>query len=791
MNDEHDAGRPASPGPDPRIGDPLARRLLELGLMQENRFTPGGDVPTPEELNELLPEYDIEGLIGKGGMGAVFRARQKSLDRVVALKVLIEPETDAGFAERFQREARTLASLSHPGIVAVHDFGRAGDHWYLSMELVEGTDLRRVIDGRAITPREALEIVSQVCEALQFAHDKGVVHRDIKPGNVLLDAQGQVKITDFGLAKMLGVRPAPALTRATQVMGTPNYMAPEQWETPLEVDHRADIYSLGVVLYELLTGELPMGNFALPSQRVQVDVRLDDVVLRALQKELPRRYQSAADVRSDVQHVVAHPERQRVGGRRDGALVLSWAAAAGFALLAVLFASGWIPGRASSTTGGSSARAASLAPASTVVEVVQMRDLLVEEDGRYVAKTIEFDALGVPSISTHFAEVFDMDEGDVALANGFLRTQRQAYVALETSRSTAQWSPRTNAVFLRIDDFGNEGSELVANTMALLEGTLGGRQVPEAARQEILRALFPLVQGGRGELTMVGDEPTLEMNAGTWGILEARGDRIEREFGNLLADLAQPPTSALPATLALIRSLEAFDWGPFQMEVSQCSGQELLKTETGPNDVDVRYLFERDPVPCSFLVEVVLARPPVDGESDQSDSAGRTTPVLPDLEGELQPRLTAYLRGQTGYELDRVRVSDHDDVLSVMVFAKSVGTPGSLLDSDEDLQFTSVTQDLTAAVRAAGFEGKFEGLYDHEVAPHFFSQVETRFEYDGEAAGGRVKDFLQCLTRALPGDEAGTISEFKIRPYKLRRMNSPGLKAEVVVVQRKAWPRPR
>ncbi|MEE2939542.1 MAG: serine/threonine-protein kinase [Planctomycetota bacterium] len=789
MNDEHEAGRPASPGPDPRIGDSLARRLLELGLMQENRFTPGGDVPTPEELNELLPEYEIEGLIGKGGMGAVFRARQKSLDRVVALKVLIEPEADAGFAERFQREAQTLASLSHPGIVAVHDFGRAGDHWYLSMELVEGTDLRRVIDGRAITPREALEIVSQVCEALQFAHDKGVVHRDIKPGNVLLDVQGQVKITDFGLAKMLGVRPAPALTRATQVMGTPNYMAPEQWETPLEVDHRADIYSLGVVLYELLTGELPMGNFALPSQRVQVDVRLDDVVLRALQKELPRRYQSAADVRTDVQHVVAHPEQQRVGSRRDGALVLGWVAAAGFALLALLFASGWIPGRASSTTGGSSARAAS--PASSSVEVVKMRDLLVEEDGRFVAKTIEFDAQGVPSISAHFAEVFDMDEGEVALADDFLRTQRQAYVALETSRTMAQWSPRTDKVILRIDDFGDEGSELVANTMALLEGTLGGRQVPDAARQEILRALFPLVRGGRGELTMVGDEPTLEISAGGGGTREVRGDRIEREFGNLLAGLAQPPTSALPATMALIRSLEAFDWGPLRTELSQCNGQELWETETGSDSLDVRYLFERDPVPCSVMVEMVLTRPPVDGESDQRDPAGRTTRALSDLDGELQPRLTAYLRGQTGYEIDRVRLSEQDYGMSLMVFARSVGTPGSLLDSDKDLEATSVAQELTAAVRAAGFEGEFEGLYDHEVAPHFFSQMETDFEYIGEAAGLRVKDFLRCLAQALPGDEAGTISEFRVRPYRTRRANSPGMKADVVVLQRKAWPRPR
>src|SRR5262249_10626203 len=147
---------------------------------------------------------------------------------------------------------------------------------------VDGVNLRHVLREGRLKPEEALKIVPQICEALQYAHEQGGVHRDIKPENILVDKRGPVKIADFGLAKLLGQKAAASgLTGSRQVMGTPHYMAPEQMERPLEVDHRADIYSLGVVFYEMLTGELPLGRFAPPSQRVEVDVRLDEVVLRA------------------------------------------------------------------------------------------------------------------------------------------------------------------------------------------------------------------------------------------------------------------------------------------------------------------------------------------------------------------------------------------------------------------------------------------------------------------------------------------------------------------------------
>jgi hypothetical protein len=174
------------------------------------------------------------------------------------------------------------------------------------MEFVDGTDLRRVLQAGELSPEEALSIVPQICEALQFAHDEGIVHRDIKPENILLDKKGRVKIADFGLAKLLGRPAAPyTLTADGHRMGTPHYMAPEQIEHPGQVDHRADIYSLGVVFYEMLTGELPLGRFAPPSKKVHVDIKLDEVVLRTLEKEPERRYQQASEVKTDVETIKA------------------------------------------------------------------------------------------------------------------------------------------------------------------------------------------------------------------------------------------------------------------------------------------------------------------------------------------------------------------------------------------------------------------------------------------------------------------------------------------------------
>jgi serine/threonine protein kinase len=226
------------------------------------------------------------------------------------------------------REGKILAEVTHPNIVTVHDFGRAGDFYFLLMEYVDGVNLRQAMTAGRLTSREALTIVPPICEALQFAHDRGIVHRDIKPENLLLDKEGRIKIADFGIARMLrndaddiplpevgGVAVADGgesgtspeeLTRDA-VLGTPRYMAPEQRDEPGEVDHRADIYSLGVVLYEMLTGELPGAAFLPPSRKVEIDVRLDEIVLRALEQNPKLRYGNATEFRNEIETVVRTP----------------------------------------------------------------------------------------------------------------------------------------------------------------------------------------------------------------------------------------------------------------------------------------------------------------------------------------------------------------------------------------------------------------------------------------------------------------------------------------------------
>ncbi len=305
--------------------------LIKSGSPTVRADVPGAGFvpPTVEDIAKLFPQFEILSFIGKGGMGAVYKGRQPALDRFIALKVLPSAvANDPGFAERFNREARALARLNHPNIVTVYDFGEVAQPsgqspigqmppplHYLLMEFVDGTNLREIERAGTLSPEQALAIVPQICDALQFAHNEGIVHRDIKPENLLLDRKGRLKITDFGIAKILGLSPdKTSLTGAKDVMGTPHYMAPEQIEKPQTVDHRADIYSLGVVFYEMLTGELPLGKFAPPSKKVRVDVRLDEVVLHTLEKEPERRYQNASQVKTDVQNITTTPPAMGFAG---------------------------------------------------------------------------------------------------------------------------------------------------------------------------------------------------------------------------------------------------------------------------------------------------------------------------------------------------------------------------------------------------------------------------------------------------------------------------------------------
>jgi serine/threonine protein kinase len=254
-------------------------------------------------LSDLIPDLEVMEPIGWGGMGVVYKARQVKLDRLVALKV-IRPEVaeHPGFLERFSREARAMARLTHPNVVMIHDFGEVNGLFHLVMQLVEGRNLRRRIDRGPLEPRGALVIALQVCDALQYAHERGVVHRDIKPENVLLDRAG-VKIADFGLAKLLlpGTDGGKTATRA--FLGTPFYMAPEQLERPKEVDHRVDIFALGVVLYEMLAGVIPYGRYELLSEKVGTEDELDEVVGKALARDPSERYESVAELRHDLAEI--------------------------------------------------------------------------------------------------------------------------------------------------------------------------------------------------------------------------------------------------------------------------------------------------------------------------------------------------------------------------------------------------------------------------------------------------------------------------------------------------------
>ena len=272
-------------------------------------YVPAGSFvpPSPEELTARLPNLEVTEILGHGGMGVVYKGRQPFLDRAVAIK-LIRPDfgDDEDAQRRFVHEARALAKLTHPYIVSVFDCGKAGDLFYLVMEFVAGTSLRRLIAEKAVSERDVLDFLPQIGEALQHAHECGIVHRDVKPENILVDRRNRVRLVDFGLAKWLG----PAAQRDPdegRVAGTWGYMAPEQFSMPESVDHRADVFSTGVVCFEMLTGELPREERQPPSAKSEADPRFDPIVLRALERDRDRRYQQMREMNADVTELTRTP----------------------------------------------------------------------------------------------------------------------------------------------------------------------------------------------------------------------------------------------------------------------------------------------------------------------------------------------------------------------------------------------------------------------------------------------------------------------------------------------------
>lgn len=325
---------------------------------QAHESTPSLPPLTPEELAPHFPQLEILECLGRGGMGVVYKARQKSLNRLVALKLLApERADDPQFAARFEKEAQALAALNHPHIVTIYDHGQTGGFYFLLMEFVDGVNLRQLLQTKRLTPKEALSIVPPVCDALQCAHEHGIVHRDIKPENLLIDKAGTVKIADFGIAKIVhsshltprDEQGASSHDAATMPFGTPDYAAPEQANG--HADHRADIYSLGVVLYEMLTGERPKENITPPSKHVQVDVRIDEIVLRALEKTPELRFATAAEFRTQVEDVAnaASLERPMPPASLPRAfwiaLIVAFPAVTLLGMVVVLISGGGVSGR--------------------------------------------------------------------------------------------------------------------------------------------------------------------------------------------------------------------------------------------------------------------------------------------------------------------------------------------------------------------------------------------------------------------------------------------------------------
>lgn len=255
--------------------------------------------PDPAELNKLLPAYEVKQLIATGGMGAVYLARQKSLDRNIAIKVLPrEFGADPTFRASFESEAKAMAKLRHPNLIGVHDFGEVEGYLYLTMDFVDGKSLFHSARGKAIAQKTSARVVCSICEGLAHAHEAGIVHRDIKPANILIGSDKEPRIGDFGLA-----RPVDGTGGSHLNFATPEYAAPEVMKDPAVADKRSDVYATGVILYELLTGDRPGRSYRPPSQTKsqKVDARFDKIVRRAMHPAPGMRYADAEEMLKELQ----------------------------------------------------------------------------------------------------------------------------------------------------------------------------------------------------------------------------------------------------------------------------------------------------------------------------------------------------------------------------------------------------------------------------------------------------------------------------------------------------------
>jgi TolB-like protein/predicted Ser/Thr protein kinase len=319
--------------------------LLETGLDSDELEREEGGSASPKAINafgERVPpsqmlmdfgDYELLEQIGRGGQGVVFRARQKSLNRTVALKVIsLGQWASKAHVKRFRREAEAAAGLEHPGIVPIHEVGERDGSCYFSMKFIEGGQLDEVAKRKPIPPRRAAELIAEVARTVHYAHEHGILHRDIKPGNILLDANGEPHLTDFGLARL--VETESSVTQTLDVLGTPSYMAPEQAVgNNAAVSSATDVYGLGAVLYQLLTGQPPFAGGTTyetiklleeteprppPLLNPRVDRDLSTICLKCLEKDPKRRYSSALALAEDLERWLKH---EPIKARRVGAVV--------------------------------------------------------------------------------------------------------------------------------------------------------------------------------------------------------------------------------------------------------------------------------------------------------------------------------------------------------------------------------------------------------------------------------------------------------------------------------------